>query len=218
MLPDAKEIKGLLFDMDGTLIDHLATLTRCFQLACSELGYPEPSLDRVKRTIGGSMPITIQKFLPPEKVEDGKRIWTDAFERFHLEGVVVLPGAERLLNLCRQTGRKTGVFTNKTGRHTRAILENENLLGLVDFALGAEDTPYRKPQPEYSQAVIETIALPAPQVAMVGDSPFDIQAAQAVGMRSLCVTTGSHTRQELQEAGADQVFETMEQIADWLES
>src|SRR5690606_8415695 len=107
---------------------------------------------------------------------------------------------------------------NKTGRHTRAILENETLLSKIDFALGAEDTPHRKPDPEFSRIALERMGLPAEEVAMIGDSPFDIQAAQTVGMAALCVVTGSHSREELLEAGADRAFASLQEIADWLDS
>ena len=218
MRPNPENIRGVLLDLDGTLVDHIETITRCFQHATRELGFPEPSPELVKRSIGGSMPVTIQKFLPPERVEDGKALWQARFEELHLKGVVVLPGARELLQLCRETDRKAGVFTNKTGRHTRAIMENEGLAPLLSFSLGAEDTPYRKPQPEFSQAAIERLDLPPNSVAMIGDSPFDIQAAKAVGMAALCVTTGSHQREELEEAGADLVFESLTEIARWLAS
>lgn len=210
------QIKGLLIDMDGTLVDHLQTLTRCFQFACSELGFPEPSAELVKRSIGGSMPVTIQKFLPPERVEAGKALFQKRFEAIHLDGVVVFPGAEPLLQTCRQRSLKAAVFTNKTGRHTRAILDDQGLSDLLDFAIGAEDTPYRKPQPEYSAIAVERLGLPADQVAMVGDSPFDIQAGKSVGMSTLCVATGSHSRAELAESGADLVFDSLSEIAAWL--
>lgn len=216
MTPQPNQIRGLLIDMDGTLVDHLDTLARCFQHACAQLGFPEPSHELVLRTIGGSMPVTIQKFLPPEHVQAGIALWQQRFEEIHLEGVVVLPGAASLLDLCRNRAIKTAIFTNKTGRHTRAILAKEGLASKLDFALGAEDTPYRKPQPEYSAIAIERLGLPAANVAMVGDSPFDIQAGNAVGMVTLCVATGSHTADELAEAGADFVFPSLQAIADWL--
>lgn len=204
--------------MDGTLVDHIATITRCFQYATSQLGFPEPSSEVVKRSIGGSMPVTIKKFLPPEKIEEGKRLWSKYFEEIHLEGVVVLTGAQALLDCCQRSGRKAAIFTNKTGRHTRAILENEALMAKIDFVLGAEDTPHRKPDPEFSRIALESMQLPAEEVAIIGDSPFDIQAAQAVGMTALCVTTGSHTADELLEAGADKVFASLQDIAAWLDS
>lgn len=214
----SNKIRGILIDMDGTLVDHSTTLTRCFQYACRELGFPEPSHEKVKRSIGGSMPVTIQNFLPPEQVEAGKELWRQRFEEIHLQGIRVMPGAEVLLDRCSELGITAAIFTNKTGRHTRAIIENEGLTGKLAFSLGAEDTSYRKPQPEYSAAALEELRLPGAEVAMIGDSPFDIDAAKAGGMTAFCVPTGSHTRKELEAAGADQVFESLADIADWLAS
>ncbi|MBC2604850.1 HAD family hydrolase [Pelagicoccus albus] len=213
-----KQIRGILIDMDGTFVDHIQTITRCFQCACRELGYPEPSPEKVLRSIGGSMPVTIQKFLPPEQVEAGKEIWRRRFEEIHLQGVVVLPGATELLETCRAKEMKAGIFTNKTGTHTRAIIENEGFTEMLDFVLGAEDTPYRKPQPEFTAAAIEKIGIPGKGLAMIGDSPFDIKAGKAGGMTTLCVTTGSHSRAELEAEGADLVFDSLAEIAVWLDS
>ena len=62
------------------------------------------------------------------------------------------------------------------------------------------------------------MGLPANQLAVVGDSPFDIEAARAGGMAALCVTTGAHDRTELLDAGADKVFDSLAEIAHWLSS
>ncbi len=209
-------IRGILIDMDGTFVDHIQTITRCFQCACRELGFPEPSAEKVKRSIGGSMPVTIQKFLPAQHVEAGKEIWRRRFEEIHLQGVQILHGAEELLDHCNAAGLKAAIFTNKTGTHSRAILENEGFTERLDFILGAEDTPYRKPQPEFTAAAIEKMGIPGENLAMIGDSPFDIQAARAGGMSALCVTTGSHDREELLNAGADKVFDSLAEVAHWL--
>ncbi|EDY83855.1 haloacid dehalogenase-like hydrolase, putative [Verrucomicrobiia bacterium DG1235] len=212
------KIRGILIDMDGTFVDHLQTLTRCFQYACRELGFPEPSAEKVRRSIGGSMPVTIQKFLPAEHVEAGKELWRQRFEEIHLQGVVVLPGAGELLDHCQSSEISAAIFTNKTGTHSRAIIENEGFTSQLAFVLGAEDTEYRKPQPEFTAAAIEKIGMRGEELAMVGDSPFDIQAARAGGMTALCVTTGSHSREELFEEGADHVFDSLREVADWLRS
>lgn len=211
-------IHGLLIDMDGTLVDHTDTLARCFQHATRTLGHPEPTVETVKRSIGGSMPVTIQKFLPPEKIEEGKTLWRDHFDKIHLEGVNILSGSRELLESCQAANIPAAVFTNKTGRHTRAINEQEKLAPLLAFSLGAEDTPYRKPEPKFSKIAVERLDIPAQNIAMIGDSPFDIQAAKAVGMQSLCVTTGSHTQEELTAEGADQVFQNLHQLLAWLTS
>jgi len=204
--------------MDGTLVDHSKALASCYQHACRELGQREPSLEEVRRAIGGSMPVTIRKFLPSQLVKRGKELWSERFGKIHLQDVELLEGARELLDRCCKLGIAAGVFTNKTGRHARAILDQEGLSPKLAFALGAEDTPYRKPQPEFSAIALEKLGLPGEQVAMIGDSPFDIQAAKNGSMTALCVDTGSHTSAELLEAGADRVFSSLSEIARWLSS
>ena len=76
------------------------------------------------------------------------------------------------------------------------------------------DTPYRKPQVELSRIVLDRLGVAAEATIMIGDSPFDIEAASCVGMTSFCVPTGSHSLQELEEAGADRIFESLQAVAD----
>ncbi len=215
---DPNQLQSVLIDMDGTLVDHFQALYRCYRYASEQLGNEPPSHELVKRSVGGSMPVTIRKFFPEEQVEEAIRLWSEHFDEIHLEDVILLRGAKELLDVLQRREIKTAVFTNKSGEHTRNICRNLGLEDYFEFALGAGDTPYRKPQRELSELALQRLGTKAENTILVGDSPFDIEAASIVNMTSFCVPTGSHTREELAEAGADRIFDSLQEIADWIES
>ncbi len=214
IFPDS--VQTVLIDMDGTLIDHFQALYRCYKKVAQELDEVVPSPELVKRSVGGSMPVTIRKFFSEEKIEEAKNIWTEHFEKIHLEDVVLMKGAKELLDTLARRKIKAAIFTNKTGRHTRNICQNLGLADQLELILGVGDTPYRKPQRELSQIALDKLDTDAKHTIMIGDSPFDIETARNVGMASFCVPTGSHTQEELEAAGADKIFPNLQEIANWL--
>lgn len=205
---------AVLFDMDGTLVDHFETIYRCYKHAAENLGKIPPSYDAVKRGVGGSMPVTIRRFFEDSELEGAMSLWNAKFEEIHLEGVILLPGARELIQAVTQKGIKAAVFTNKSGRHTRNIIESLGLSDSFALIIGAHDTEYRKPEPELSKIALDRLEVKPNEAILVGDSPFDIESAHCIGMTSYCVPTGSHSTQELVDAGADCVFESLQEIAD----
>ena len=207
------DLQAVLFDMDGTLVDHFETIYRCYKYAAEKLGRPVPTYDAVKRAVGGSMPVTIRSFFADTELEAAMRLWKEKFDEIHLEGVVLLPGARDLIQAVNQHNIKAAVFTNKSGIHTRNIIESLGLSDSFSLILGAHDTHYRKPEPELSSIALDRLNAMPEQAILIGDSPFDIESAHCIGMTSYCVSTGSHSSQELIDAGADKVFESLQEIA-----
>lgn len=205
---------AVLFDMDGTLVDHFETIFRCYEYAAKKLGKSPPTYESVKRGVGGSMPVTIRKFFDDDELEAAMALWNEKFEQIHLEGVVLLKGAREMVDAVTRNGIKAAVFTNKSGRLTRNIIESLGMSDRFALIIGANDTPYRKPEPDLSRIALERLEVEADRAILIGDSPFDIQSAHSVGMTSYCVATGSHSADELREAGADCVFESLQEIAD----
>jgi phosphoglycolate phosphatase len=198
--------RGVLFDLDGTLIDHFETLFRCYEHALGRLGLPVPTREQVKRSVGGSMEVTMRKFVPAERLADAAGLWRAHLARTYLDDVSVLPGGRELLTALQARGVRLGVLTNKLGETSRSIMQHLGLAPFLQVVLGADDTPHRKPEPAFSALALARLGTGPEETLLVGDSSFDIAAAHVVGMRCPCVTTGTHTADELQAAGADAVY------------
>ncbi len=201
-----KNFKTILFDLDGTLIDHFNVIYRCYAHTFRTLGLPELDYDAVKRSVGGSFEVTMKELVDSAVYQDAVRIYRQHFSEIFLDDVTVLPGVEWLLPALKERGVQLAVFTNKQGPGSRAICDHLGLTQYLDAVFGSHDTPYRKPDPRFAQHVLTELGATAATTCLVGDSSWDVAAARGVGMPSYCVTTGTHSRNQLLEAGADAVF------------
>lgn len=202
---DVKNIRTVLFDLDGTLIDNFVAIHRCYSDVAISLGLVPKSLEAIRAAVGGSISLTMSRMIGDDLAPEGIRRFHAHFPDVMFDGAFALPGAKWLLAHLRERGIRTAVFTNKEHSATLALLEHLGVMPLVDaaFGTGTEKMPWRKPQPEYSQAVLAEMNATPETTLMIGDSPFDIQAAGTVGMPVACVATGTHMPETLLPALPD---------------
>lgn len=206
--------RTFLFDFDGTLIDHLPAIHRCYVYTLPQLGLPAPTMDQVRRAIGGGLPRAMRCFVPEERLEEALAIYRPHWAATMLDGVELMPGAREVLRALKAAGHQTGLFTNKFGESARLLCDHLELSADLDLIVGAEDTPWLKPEPELNAWVLDQLGAQTATTCMIGDSPYDLAAAQAGDWTFFGVTTGTHSEAELREAGAVHV---RPQLADWAE-
>jgi phosphoglycolate phosphatase len=191
----------ILFDLDGTLIDHFTTIHKCVAHAQRTLGLPESDYDTVRATVGGSVPITLSKLCGAENVAAAEPLFRQHFDEIIFDDVFALPGAEWLLKSLKERGSKIGLFTNKYTNHSNAVLEHLDLAKYFDVVIGTgePECPYRKPDPLFTAYALEKMDCASEEAIMIGDSPFDLAAAEAGCLTCHLVTTGSHSLEQLSE-------------------
>ena len=192
-----KEIKTILFDLDGTLIDHFTTIYRCYRHAQDVLGMEPASYETVRATVGGSVPITMERLLGKEHVEEGVKLFRSHYAEIWKEDLRALPGSLELLKALHKGGLRQAMFTNKEGNNARLVADYLGYTPYLDKVFGTGDTPWRKPQPEFTHHVMDTLGADPATTVMVGDSPWDIAAAASAELPCLVVATGSHSIEEL---------------------
>jgi phosphoglycolate phosphatase len=196
----------ILFDLDGTLVDHFAAIHRSHSHTMQQLGLPAPTMTQVRAAVGGGLELAIERLVGPARLAEALPIYCAYWDRTMLDDVTLLPGARELLAALHGRGAKLAVFTNKVGPSSRLICEHLGIAPLLRGIFGAKDTPWLKPQPEFAAHVLAQLGATPATTLLVGDSPFDVQAAHHGGFPCWCVTTGTHTDGELRAAGADAVF------------
>ncbi len=199
-------MQSLLFDLDGTLLDHFTCLARCYEHVLGELDQPIPSREEIKRAVGGSVELTMANFVPGDMHKEACARWKAHLETILCEDAYLMPGALPLIQTLHAQGKQLAVFTNKVGRLSRTLCDHLQISQYMDGVFGADDTPYRKPNKEFSEYVLEKLGADPDTTALIGDSPFDIQAAHVVGIPAYCVATGTHSIEELEEARVDGAF------------
>jgi HAD superfamily hydrolase (TIGR01509 family) len=205
--------RTFLFDLDGTLIDHFAAIHRSYAHTLPQLGLPAPSLAQVRNAVGGGLENAMRKFVPEDRLAEALKIYRPFWDKHMLEDVKPLPGAVELLRALHNQGFTCAVFTNKHGPSSRATCDHLHLTPYLSAIVGATDTPWLKPQPEFLHYTLTLLHAEPATSLLVGDSPFDVEAAHAGSLPCWAVTTGTHTAEELRAAGADKIFAGLGEIA-----
>jgi phosphoglycolate phosphatase len=203
----------VFFDLDGTLIDQFKPIYRSYLHALEELGLPTVDYETVKRTVGGSVDVTMERLIGPELAPRAVEIFLPYFDKIMFEDLIALPGSREILEALQAQGKRLAVFTNKRGDAARATLDHLGFMPLLDEVFGANDTPWRKPQPEFSLHVLEKMNTSPEASCLVGDSPFDLQSAAVVGMPCHLVATGTHDLEQLGETNATSVHPDLFDLA-----
>ena len=207
--------RTLLFDLDGTLIDHFAAIHRCHSLTMTHFGLPAPTMQQVRDAVGGGVEEAMQKLygpahaaLLPQALPYYRTRWPEVLPF----GLKLLPGAAEILGRLHAQGVTCAVFTNKHGPSAREICTLLGLAPSLRETFGAFDTPWLKPQREFADHVLQKLGAAAATTLLVGDSPYDVRAALNAGFPCWAVTTGTHTAAELHAAGAERVFSNLAEV------
>ncbi|MEO6875141.1 MAG: HAD family hydrolase [Opitutaceae bacterium] len=201
-----RRFETLLLDLDGTLVDAFTTIHRAYVHTLPQFGRPAPTMAEVRRAVGGGLANAMRHFLPPELIPAASKIHTAYTEEILLEDVSLLPGAADLLRAQHARGTRLAVYTNKFGSNARRICAHLCVSHYFQGVYGAGDTPWLKPQREFTDHVLRELGADAANTLMIGDSPFDVETASNAGFPCWCVTTGTHDEAQLRDAGVERVF------------
>jgi HAD superfamily hydrolase (TIGR01509 family) len=199
-------LRGVLFDIDGTLLDSNDAHARAWVEALHEAGHDVP-FARVRRLIG----MGADKLLPELGLEAEDRTGRAVaarrgalFRERHLPTVAPLPGARALVERLRAGGFRLGVATSAPPEEAALLLERAGVAGLLASraAGGAADS---KPDPDIVQAALRAIGLPGSEAVLIGDTPYDVAAAARAGVVAIAFRSGGWDDEAL--AGALAVYD-----------
>ena len=196
----------LLLDLDGTIVDAFVTIHRSYVHVLPGFGVPAPTMEQVRRAVGGGLENAMRHFLPEAQIPAAVQQHVAYTEAILLEDVKLLPGALELVRAQHAAGVRLAVFTNKRGGQARRICAHLGLAPYLDGVFGATDTAWLKPQPEFAACALDQLGADRATTMLIGDSPFDVKAAHNGGFACWCVTTGTHDDGQLRAAGAEAVF------------
>jgi len=208
----SKPYNGILFDLDGTLIDHFKTIHRCLNYAEDILDLPLTDYETTVKTVGGSLHITLRKLAGEENFDRAYELFMEHFHSIWKEDLKLIPLVFSSLQKLQKKGYDMAVLTNKQGPLARNALHELQLDPFMKFTLGTRDTPYRKPQKEISEAALSRLGLPKEKVCYIGDGPYDVETAKNAGLDVYLVATGTHSLEEISQFGATAVFANMQEL------
>lgn len=204
--------KGVLIDLDGTLVDHFTTIHRCLNYAQKLLNLPLTDYETLRKTVGGSLQTTLCKLAGEENFDRAYELYIEHFAHIWKEDLRLIDGAYEFVESLGKAGISSAVLTNKRGDFARDVVHELKLEPFIKFTLGTRDTPYRKPQPEFTQAAMQRLGSTVEDTCLIGDGPYDVETAKAAGIDIFLVTTGTHSEAELKALGANGIFPNLDTL------
>lgn len=213
-----KEYKGVIFDLDGTLINTLADLAGSVNEALEKMGYPVWKTEDYRLKVGRGFRNLMENSVPETVREDDVVIdqmlqyFVAAYDRKYMEKSRPYEGIEAMLSELVKGGVQIAVNSNKRTDYTEKLIAK--LFPETPFVgvFGERKGVPKKPDPASALELCSMMGLKPEQVLYVGDSSTDIKTGKNAGMDTIGVVWGFRGYEELYENGASYIVQTAEDI------
>ncbi len=210
---------AVLFDVDGTLVDSTYHHALAWQRAFDRQDLPFP-LWRIHRTVGMGGDKLVTEVAGADVEERLGDTLRDAWKQEYLQiktEVAPLPGAAELVRKLVADGYLVALASSGDPDFANEALDDLDIRDEVSALRTSADVEGSKPEPDLIEVTLE--ALGTRRGVMVGDTPYDVQAAERAGLPCVCLRSGGYSEAELVEAGAVLVVDAPEDLMDldWTE-
>jgi HAD superfamily hydrolase (TIGR01509 family) len=196
-------IRGVILDVDGTLALSNDAHAQSWMEAMADFGYYVP-YEKIRPLIGMGGDKVLPETIGLQKdSEDGIKISAkrkEIFKKRYLPVLQAAPGSRELLEYMHVRGLQLAIASSSEKDELKALLQVAGASDLVQEETSSSDASRSKPDPDVMQVTLQRIGLPANQVLMLGDTPYDIEAAAKVGVGTIALRCGGWTDPELKGA------------------
>ncbi len=208
----------ILFDLDGTLTDPKEGITNCVKYALSGFGIEENDISVLLKFIGPPLYNSFRSIYGMDDATANSALekYRERFSDVGLFENSVLDGAAELLEQLKNSNKKIALATSKPYVFAKRILEKYDLAKYFDIVVGAELDGTRNYKDEVITEVLKQAGNPdLSKVVMIGDRCHDILGAKKCNIKSIGVKCGYAEENELEDAGADYIFQNLYDLADF---
>ncbi len=189
------DIRGILFDLDGTLVDTIGLILSSYRHTMSTHLDQIPPDESWLMTLGQPLRVQLQKFArSPDELEAMFQTYLEHNEANHQQLVRPFPGMLDAVRSLGAAGYRLAVVTSKIRPNTDRELATVGLAEYFDVTVTADDVQAPKPDPEPVHTATRQLDLTEREVLMVGDSVFDLRAGRAAGVRTAAALWGPFGR------------------------
>ncbi len=215
-LKKVQVIRAVVFDVDGTLVDSVVLHAQAWQEAFRHFG-TEVDLEEVRNQIGKGGDHLMPLFLSREKIDqEGKEIEKyrkQLFEDKYMGQVKPFPKVRELFQQLEKDGKKAVLASSAKGDELQKYKKIAGIEDLLDEETSADDADKSKPEPDIFLAALDKIKdIPPGEVVVVGDSPYDAEAAGKAGLQTIGVLSGHFSEEQLRNAGCFKVYRDVAQM------
>jgi phosphoglycolate phosphatase-like HAD superfamily hydrolase len=205
---------GFIFDVEGTLIDCVPQTLKSLQEALDRFGHRVP-YDMLQLYSGLDGDQTLQLVLPDAAESERKSILTTQgaiYEEKYLHVVKPFNGIHDVFRSLVENGGRIALATDCKGPALKHYLSLLDVYNFISATACGDDVEHGKPDPRLVGIALKKLGLPASDAVMIGDTPYDAEAALEAGSAAACVLTGGFASKALVEAGCFAVADDMQTL------
>lgn len=211
----------LLFDLDGTLTDPKEGITKCVQYALDYYGIHVDDLDKLTNFIGPPMTTSFHDFygFDEKKSEEATAKFRERYNVIGWKENRPLDGAAQMLEHLKTAGKKLAVATSKPEPTAVKVLDEFSLSQYFDTIAGSCFSGERNTKALVIEEALKRLGVSGEErrrAVMIGDRKHDIAGAKECGLASIGINVGYAEDGEFEKAGADYIFQTFEQLEEFL--
>lgn len=210
--------KVILFDLDGTITDPKIGITKSFQYALQHFGIQVDNLDALEPVIGPPLKKSFSEFyhLPEEQIESAIEKYRERFSTVGLYENEIYDGMENLLKELSEADYILEIASSKPTVFVEKICEHFKIKQYFTHIVGSFLDGRRGEKEEVVEEAMRLSKATPDHIIMVGDRIYDVIGAHKKGIAVIGVSYGYGGRQELEEAGADVIVDTVAQLREEL--
>lgn len=211
------KFETVFFDLDGTLVDNYEAITKCISVVLEPMGITPPNLEKVKQTVGGSILITFEKLIGKDLAPIAAKTYMQHIEKYEFFGLKEMPYARNILQNLKSRNLKIALFTNKSQNSAKNIIEFLKLNQFFDGIIATTLNGARKPDKEFTQFALEKMNANPKTSAIIGDSPYDYNAAKIYNLTPILVATGGDSFESLKSQCPDaNIFKNLQEAEEFI--
>lgn len=209
-----KRFKAVIFDLDGTLLDSLESISMGANEVLKQLGMKTHSLEEYKMFIGEGARELIRKALYAagdtelKQFDKAVRLHQTAYEKYALYKLRPYEGIFEVIEKIKEKGVYVSVNTNKPEERAFDVLDKVFGKGAFDYIVGQVDNRPRKPAPDGCLLIAEKLNVEPSECIYIGDTKTDIMTGKSAGMFTIGAGWGFRTVEELKNNNADAIIQT----------
>ena len=211
-----QDVKVVIFDWDGTVMDSVGKIVNSVQLAAERLALPVPTAHAAKQIIGLSLDPAFKTLFPHSSAAERELLaehYKDVYSNVDRTPTPLFAGADHVFTTLRQRGYQLAVATGKARRGLERMFA-ETKTGHHFVTSRCSDEAQSKPHPQMLEHILTELQLTPAQAVMVGDSRYDLMMAHSIGVHRIGVTHGVHGHPEFAPFAPHAVINSLSALLD----
>jgi HAD superfamily hydrolase (TIGR01509 family) len=202
-------LKAVIFDIDGTLVDSVDLHARAWHAAFAHFGH-QVEFSAVRSQIGKGGDQLMPMFLSKEEIarrgEEIEEYRSNLYKQQYLPRVRGFPEVQQLIERIKENGLQVALASSAKSDELQTYKQIAGIEDPIDEETSADDAAKSKPHPDIFKAALDRLGVAASEAIVVGDSPYDAQAAGKIGLRTIGVLCGGFPPADLRQAGCIAIY------------